>query len=374
MARLKIGVTGSHGFIGSHLYNSLSLLKNEFVLVPFEKNFFEDDRLLDQWVEECDVVIHLAAMNRHPDTQVIYNTNIKLVALLVKSFERTQHTPHVLFSSSLQEERDNPYGLSKKIGRELFSRWAESAGGIFTGLIIPNVFGPFCLPFYNSVVATFCSQLCSGQEPAIDVDSDLHLIYVQELIDVIITSIRNRDNNHFKVVASTYRLKVSELLSVLTNYRNSYFFDGIIPDLQDSFSINLFNTFRSYIDYNDHFPFVVKKHEDERGFFSELIKLNIGGQVSFSTTKPGITRGNHFHTRKIERFIVIKGRAEIQLRKYNSDKVYSFVLDGKKPAYVDMPVWYTHNIRNIGDTDLYTIFWINEFYDATDPDTYLEKV
>ncbi|MBA7584035.1 UDP-2-acetamido-2,6-beta-L-arabino-hexul-4-ose reductase [subsurface metagenome] len=153
-----------------------------------------------------------------------------------------------------------------------------------------------------------------------------------------------------------------------------YFEDRIIPLLNDQFEINLFNTFRTYINLESHNPVKLKLHTDKRGSFVETIKSNIKGQFSFSTTKPGITRGNHFHIRKIERFAVIKGKALIQLRRIGTNEVLNFELDGEQPAYVDMPVWYTHNITNTGDEDLFTIFWINEFYDPNDPDTYFEKV
>ena len=168
--------------------------------------------------------------------------------------------------------------------------------------------------------------------------------------------------------------KVSEILSKLKSYKQDYFENGCIPELRDSFEINLFNTFRCFIDIDSRNPVKLKLHSDERGSFVETIKANTGGQFSFSTTKPGITRGNHFHTRKVERFTVIKGEARIQLRRIGTGKVYDFSLSGSEPAYVDMPVWYTHNITNTGNEDLYTLFWINEFYDPEDPDTFYEKV
>ncbi|MCK9401523.1 MAG: hypothetical protein M0Q51_16210 [Bacteroidales bacterium] len=164
------------------------------------------------------------------------------------------------------------------------------------------------------------------------------------------------------------------MLNKLEKFKKDYFENGIIPDLSISFDRNLFNTFLCYIDHQSFFPFKLKKNSDDRGSFVETIKLNSGGQVSFSTTVPGITRGNHFHTRKAERFAVIKGKARIQLRKIGTNKIMSFDLDGVQPSFVDMPVWYTHNITNTGDEELYTIFWINEFFDPDDPDTYFEAV
>ncbi|MEM0447941.1 MAG: NAD-dependent epimerase/dehydratase family protein, partial [Thermoplasmata archaeon] len=150
----RIGITGQNGFIGSHLYNTLKLYPNEFDLIEFKRDFFEDDSVLDYFVKQCDVIIHLAALNRHNEAGIIYNTNTSLVKKLINSLERTNSTPHILFSSSSQEERDNLYGKSKRDSRILLSDWSAKSGGKFSGLIIPNVFGPFGKPFYNSVIAT----------------------------------------------------------------------------------------------------------------------------------------------------------------------------------------------------------------------------
>jgi UDP-2-acetamido-2,6-beta-L-arabino-hexul-4-ose reductase len=163
-------------------------------------------------------------------------------------------------------------------------------------------------------------------------------------------------------------------LSYLENFKSLYYLKSEIPKLESHFEINLFNTFRSFIDHKSFFPVKFTKHIDTRGAFVEIIRLGLGGQVSFSTTVPGITRGNHYHTRKIERFAVIKGKALIQLRKVDSDEIIDILLDGNEPSYVDMPIWYTHNIKNIGEEDLYTIFWINEFYNPEDADTYFVEV
>ncbi|MDE3185884.1 MAG: NAD-dependent epimerase/dehydratase family protein [Bacteroidota bacterium] len=371
---IRVGITGQAGFIGKHLYNMLGLFPDEFERIEFERTWFEEEKKLEEFVKNCDVIVHLAAMNRHHDPQVIYQTNINLVEKLVAALERTESKVHVIFSSSTQEERDNLYGRSKKEGRDLMIQWAEDSGGKFSGMIIPNVFGPFGLPNYNSVVATFCYKLTHNETPKIEVDGDMKLIYVGELVNEILNEIRAGESNHEVNVAHTAECKVSELLSLLEKYRSEYQDKGIIPSLNNRFEINLFNTFRCYMDIEHHFPVKFTQHTDPRGAFVEVIRLNIGGQVSFSTTVPGITRGNHFHTRKIERFAVIKGKALIQLRQIGTGKVMDFYLDGTEPAYVDMPVWYTHNITNIGEEELYTIFWINEFFNPEDADTYFETV
>ena len=371
---LKIGITGQAGFVGTHLYNTLGLFPEEFERIDFQKEYFEDPNQLNEFVAQCDVIVHLAAMNRHNDPQVIYDTNIGLVEKLIQSLDQTKSKAHVLFSSSSQEERDNLYGKSKKEGRELMIDWADKAGGKFTGMIIPNVFGPFGHPNYNSVVATFCHKLAHNETPTIEVDGELKLIYVGELVEAILSEIRKGKSNAELVIAHTSESKVSQLLSLLECYKAAYQDKGIIPSLNTTFELNLFNTFRCYMDIANHFPVKFVEHTDPRGSFVEIIRLGVGGQVSFSTTVPSITRGNHYHTRKIERFAVIKGKALIQLRRIGTDEVLDFYLDGAEPAYVDMPIWYTHNIKNIGDEVLYTNFWINEFYDPNDPDTYFENV
>lgn len=371
---IKVGITGQNGFVGNHLYNTLGLSPEKFQRIPFQKEFFEKTENLDVFVQQCDVIVHLAAMNRHESQDFIYQTNIGLVQKLVASLERTSSKAHVLFSSSSQEERDNLYGKSKKEGREILAHWAKNNQGTFTGLVISNVFGPFGLPFYNSFIATFCHQLTHGETPKIDVDGEVKLIYVNELVTEIITQIELGKTNELFQLPYTSTHKVSEILAKLNYFKSTYFDKGEVPVLETSFDLNLFNTFRCYFDIKNHYPVKFVQHTDTRGAFVEVIRLGMGGQVSFSTTLPGITRGNHYHTRKIERFAVIKGKALIQLRKIGTDDVFDFYLDGNEPAYVDMPIWYTHNIKNIGEEDLYTNFWINEPYNTEDADTYFEEV
>lgn len=371
---LKVGITGQKGFVGTHLFNTLGLQPEVFERISFERSFFDDDAKLDAFVSKCEVIVHLAALNRHNEQEVIYETNLSLVKLLVASLERTNSKAHVLISSSSQEERDNLYGKSKKEGRELLANWATKSGASFTGLIIPNVFGPFGHPYYNSVVATFSHQVANGEIPKIEVDGQLKLIYVGELVAEIVNAIQNKTNDAKYTVNYTSEAKVSELLALLQDYKTTYQDQGQIPAINSTFELNLFNTFRCYMDIKNHFPVKFTQHTDPRGTFVEVIRLGVGGQVSFSTTVPGITRGNHYHTRKIERFAVIKGKALIQLRKIGTEEVLDFYLDGENPSYVDMPIWYTHNIKNIGEEVLYTNFWINEFFDPNDPDTYFENV
>ncbi|MDD4374251.1 MAG: NAD-dependent epimerase/dehydratase family protein [Bacteroidales bacterium] len=379
-SRLKIGITGQTGFVGTHLYNTLGLHPDKFQRIPFQDEYFKEESKLNEFVKQCDAIVHLAAMNRHNDPEVIYQTNMGLVKQLIAACEATNSTPHILFSSSTQEERDNLYGKSKKEGRELLEQWALNNNAQFTGLIIPNVFGPFGHPYYNSVVATFCHQLTHNETPKIEVDGEIKLIYVGELVKEVIEYIEAMAAEEEKGLADTVFvdytaiIKVSDLLTKLQQYKSNYFEKGEIPSLDTPFERNLWNTFLCYLDHESFFPHHLKLNTDNRGSFVETVKLNSGGQVSFSTTVPGITRGNHFHTRKAERFAVIKGKATIELRRIGTDKVMTFELDGTQPSFVDMPIWHTHNITNVGDEELYTIFWINEHFDPEDTDTFFEKV
>jgi UDP-2-acetamido-2,6-beta-L-arabino-hexul-4-ose reductase len=369
----RIGITGPNGFVANHLAQTL-ILQEHYEVIPCKRAAFEDSRLMDQFVSQCDVIVHLAAVNRHHDQNELFEVNLGLSAALVDAFERTNCGPMVIFSSSTQEERDNLYGQSKKQARELLSDWAKANNATFCGMVVPNVFGPFGDPFYNSVVATFCHQLTHGEQPQIQVDADINLIYVGELVHHIMSAIEQEVNQEKLIVEHTSTMKVSSILDRLIEFQNQYVQNGEIPLLVTKFDIQLFNTFRCYMPLATYFPKKYIAHRDDRGAFVELIRHGISGQSSFSTTVPGITRGNHFHTRKIERFAVIKGKALIEMRRIGTIEVLSFELNGDEPSYVDMPIWYTHNIKNIGESELLTAFWINEPYDPTDPDTYFINV
>ena len=221
---IKIGITGQSGFIGTHLYNTLGLKPQQFERIPFEDSFFNEEKKLIRFVKSCDIIVHLAAMNRHNDPEVIYKTNTGLVKQLITACEASGSKPHIIFSSSTQEEQDNLYGRSKKEGRKLFEKWADKNNTSFNGLIIPNVFGPFGHPYYNSVVATFCHQLTHNEQPRIEVDGELKLIYVSELVKNIIQQIistRSQITDHQSPVI--FIVRVLECSGDLVLYFISYF-------------------------------------------------------------------------------------------------------------------------------------------------------
>jgi len=264
---LRIGITGRSGFIGTHLANTIYLYKHKYELIDFEDSYFQNEVLLKNFVTHCDVIVHLAALNRHSKPEEIYRTNIALVEKLISALESTNSKPHIIFSSSTQEDKNNPYGSSKKKGRELFESWAERNQAGFTGLIIPNVFGPFGIPFHNSFISTFSHQLTHNLEPKIEIDAEVGLIYVNELVKHILNIIETDSKSKSIVrLEETSKHKVSEILSMMNKFKKEYIEYGIIPLLDTDFKRNLFNTFRSYIDFNTHFPFKFKLNKDDRGY------------------------------------------------------------------------------------------------------------
>lgn len=367
-----VGVTGAAGFIGRNVVANLTRVDG-YTVRECGRATFADDASLDAFVAGCDVIVHLAGVNRGTDDEIA-RVNPELAQKLVASAERTGTVPHFLYSSSTQETAENVYGRAKREAGEILATWAAAAGGSLTKLVIPNVYGAGAKPFYNSVVATFCHQLATGETPEIHVDKSVEFIYIKELVDAICGHVASPLPGCQTIgVEGSAELTVRELLETLTSFRDSYFGDGVVPDLSDRTRQHLYATFLSYVSTDDlrHCP---PLHTDDRGSLVEVIKLSSGGQVFFSTTKPGVIRGNHFHTRKIEWFCVLKGEAIIRLRPIGGETIREFRVSGDKPQFVSIPVLHTHHIENVGDEELLTVFWCNEIFDASDADTYFEKV
>ena len=372
MKHVTVGITGMVGFMGSHLRDRLKREENVTV-PPFEDCFFDDSKRLRDYVAQCDVIVHLAAMNRG-DEDEIYRVNVELVSKLVSAFEAAKVRPNVIFSSSTQIEHDNPYGKSKKEGARILTEWAQQNNAPLTVMVIPNVFGDKGQPFYNSVVATFCHQLTHNEKPIIKIDGELNLIYINELTDIMVVRALNPppDVDTMKI-QPTFKAKVSEILALLESFKEYYYQKRVVPECKNDFERNLYNTFITYMDDAD-FEQHQEQHCDDRGSLFEVVIQADAGQVFFSTTKPGITRGNHYHTRKQEKFCVVKGQAMIRLRRIGTDEVIEYQVSGDHPASVEMPIFHTHNITNVGDTDLLTLFWTNELFDPNNPDTFYEEV
>ncbi|MHC4664286.1 MAG: polysaccharide biosynthesis C-terminal domain-containing protein, partial [Planctomycetota bacterium] len=252
--------------------------------------------------------------------------------------------------------------------------WSGRTGAAVSALAIPNVYGDGGLPHYNSVVATFCYELAHGGKCEIHVDKELSLIYINELTEVMWQKIQNPPSGYENVgVKETATIKVSEILALLEKFREYYFEKRIVPTFENDFERNLYNVFITYMQDEDHEQRHVI-HADDRGMLYEIVKVEDGGQVFYSTTKPGIVRGNHYHTRKMERFCVVKGDAVIRLRRIGTDEVVEYRVSGHEPGFIEIPIFHTHNIENVGQDDLHTLFWTNELYDPADPDTFYEEV
>ncbi|MBI9015950.1 MAG: NAD-dependent epimerase/dehydratase family protein [Phycisphaerae bacterium] len=372
MAKITVGITGMAGFVGSHLRDRLAR-EDGIEVLPFEDSFYDNPGRFIDFAGQADVIVHLAGVNRD-EPEVIYNKNIELMQKLLDYCDKANNYPPILFSASTQIDRDNEYGRAKKRGMELLEQFCQTKGSTGISMVVPNVFGDNGKPFYNSVVATFCYQVTHGDEPTIQNDGQMSMIYINNLVDDIYDLIQqNRKGYSVEYIKPRVDIKVSEVLALLKKFQAGYTECGMVPAVNNEFERDLYNCFITYMDERD-WQRNLKLNTDDRGSFIEVFKLEKGGQVSFSTTKPGITRGNHYHIRKNEKFCVISGHASIKLRRIGTDKVIEYKVSGDKPAWVEMPIYHTHNISNIGDSELVTLFWINEHFNPEDPDTFYEQV
>lgn len=365
---IKVGITGIDGLIGWHLRSFLHGQKG-IELRGADKPEFADKELLLKFVSGCDVIVHLAGLNRGDEAEVA-RANVEITNTLLGACRAAGARPHIIFSSSTHIYRDTPYGKSKRGCTELLRAWAAENKTVFTNLILPNVFGEGGRPFYNSVVSTFCSQLAEGQKPEVITDSEIELLHAQSVAREIFALINKPVDGDLPLAGG--KILVSQLLAKIKTMAESYS-GHVIPDLRTPLDLAVFNTYRSYL-FPEKVPVAIDLKTDARGYLFEATKSLNGGQTFISSTVPGITRGNHYHTVKMERFLVIKGKACVRVRKLFSDKVHEFFVDGGKPEYIDMPALHTHNITNTGDGELITMFWSNEIFDPANPDTYQETV
>jgi UDP-2-acetamido-2,6-beta-L-arabino-hexul-4-ose reductase len=375
--RQAIGVTGSSGFIGGHLTRRLSQSAScndsDGQVLACSRRDFEELDALKAFVGQCDTIVHLAGMNRG-DESTVYETNVALVDRLIDALIATRNRPHVILASSTQRDRTTAYGRSKKQGEHLLREWAQQCGAHLTVLVIPNVYGPGCRPFYNSVVATFCHQLAHRQRPVIIDDHQIEFVWILDVLEAVVQAVDDRRSGVVEArIAPTACLTVSALLARLQAIRHSFFEANIVPDLSDPLTATLYTTFLSHVDLDDHChrPQV---HSDARGNLYEILRLAAGGQVFFSTTKPGVIRGNHFHCHKVEWFCVVRGEAVIRLRRVGDHQIREFRVSGQSPEFISIPALHTHSIENIGEEELLTMFWCNEIFEPADPDTFYEHV
>ena len=266
-------------------------------------------------------------MNRGADEEIL-KTNVALAESLVAALEDCGTRPHLLFSSSTHSEGDTAYGRSKRNASEILGRWSEKTNATFANMILPHVFGEHGRPFYNSVVSTFCHQLAIGEQPVVHEDGNLELLHTQNLAAQIVRFIEDGASGDIRLDGRAIR--VSELLARLDSLAGSYR-SGVIPDLREAFDLQLFNTYRSYL-FPDTYPVELQRHSDDRGSLIEAVKSGHGGQAFASWTEPGITRGEHFHLGKIERFLVINGDATIRIRRLFDDRIHEFEVSGRRPS------------------------------------------
>lgn len=354
---MNVGITGHNGFIGYHLWVCLKYLHTMNV-VKIERDFSN--------VNECDIIVHLAEKNRGNDHEV-YSNNIKSCEDLINNFNGQK----IIYASSTHENDTSIYGKYRRENKQKFKDWSIKNNSEFVSLQIPNVFGPFCKPNYNSFIATFCYNLINDKEIIINENprwiNEINLVYVQSLCEQIVNVIKGSTNG---VIKPDFSATVSSIHKKLSKFKEQYIDNNTIPQLNDINDTNLFNTFRSYM--NDRL-FSMKSHSDERGTLSETVRTISGGQSFVSTTRPNHVRGQHFHFRKLERFCVLSGKAEINLRKIGTDEVITYNVDGDNVQFIDMPILYTHNIKPVDD-DIVAMFWVNELFDENDIDTYWEEV
>ncbi len=368
---MRIGITGSNGFIGWHLRCYLKTRNDVDEVRLAGRDVFQSLEKLVEFVDGVDVIVHLAGVNRAEPKELVEG-NAEPAAQLVKALEQVGINPFLIYTSSTQAVvASSPYGEGKAAVSEIFQTWATNSSARFVNLIVPHVFGEYGRPNYNSAVATFAHQVAAGEVPSIHNDGQLELVHVQDLVEQIINLFEQGVSGDVRVEGRA--IGVIEVADQLKLLHHTYVDEGQFPDLSDHFTRCLFNTFRGAIAYSERHRVVIK-HEDYRGWLVEAVKVNSGGQCFVSTTKPGITRGNHFHLRKVERFIVLQGKAKIQLRKLFSNEIVSYTLDGSVPSYVDIPTMHTHSITSVGEDELITLFWTDEFFDPDIPDTTFEEV
>jgi len=365
---IRIGITGADGFLGWHLRVHL-LPQADVTVICADRDMFADTAKLRTFAAGCDAIAHFAGVNRGEDAEIEAG-NATIARALVDALSAAGGHPHVVYANSIHHDRDTAYGRGKRQGAELLAGWASRAGARFTNLVLPHVYGEGGRPNYNSVVATFCHELSQDKHPRMSKEGDLELAHAQQVAAEVMACIRQARAGETRLAGVP--LQVSALLERLGSFASDYG-KQVIPRLDSALDLNLFNTYRSYL-FPARYPVKLAQRSDARGALFEAVKSQHGGQCFISTTHPGVTRGNHYHSRKIERFLVLQGDALIRLRRLLAPHVHEFRVSGATPCYIDMPTFHTHDITNVGAGELVTLFWSHELYDPGQPDTYAEKV
>lgn len=369
---MKILVTGAKGFIGRNLIAELRNRKYEDI---FEYDRDTDSSLLDEYCKEADFVFHLAGVNRPKEKSEFMEGNFGFTSDLLDSLKKHNNTCPVMISSSIQAELNNPYGESKKAGEDLLIAYGKETRSKILVYRFPNVFGKWCRPNYNSAIATFCHNIAHDLPIQVnDPSVVMNLVYIDDVVNELINALEGNENEvgEFCEVPVVHTITLGEIVDLIYSFKNSRE-DKSVPNMSDEFTKKLYSTYLSYLP-EDKFSYDLTMNVDQRGSFTEFIRTPDRGQVSVNISKPGITKGNHWHHTKNEKFLVVSGKGVIRFRKIDSGEVLEYFVSGDKMEVVDIPTGYTHNIENLGDSDMVTIMWANEPFDPEKPDTYYLEV
>lgn len=398
---MKILVTGAHGFVGKNLCAQLNNIKdgkarNYPVKISevMEYDLDTPTELLDGFCKKADFVFNLAGVNRPQNQEEFMQGNFGFASTLLDTLKKHRNTCPVMLSSSIQATLigrygESDYGKSKLAGEELFFRYEKETGAKVLVYRFPNLFGKWCRPNYNSVVATFCNNIANGLPIQVnDRSAKLEMLYIDDLVEEMIAALTGQehrcefdgletvlqDNGRYCAVPITHKVTLGDIVDLLHTFAEQPT-TLMMPEIPDqSFAKKLYSTYLSYLP-KEKVAFPLKMNVDERGSFTELLRTGKCGQVSVNISKPGITKGQHWHHTKWEFFIVVSGHGLIQQRKIGSDEVIEFDVSGDKIEAVHMLPGYTHNIINLSDTEnLVTVMWANELFDPNHPDTFFEKV
>ncbi len=368
----KVLVTGANGFIGKNLCVQLDR-DEDIQILRFGSNNTHTE--LQKLIQEADFIFHFAGVNR-PKDEVEFDTgNRELTEVITTELQKINKQTPIFLSSSIQAKLDNPYGTSKKAAEELLFSLSKNNDNPVYVYRLPNVFGKWCRPNYNSVVATFCNNIATGQDITInDPTTKLTLVYIDDVIRECLKCLNDKlkPSTTIHSISKEFTVNLKELADTIYSFKSSRE-TGLLPSFESDFERYLYATYTSYLE-TDNFDYELEMKHDERGWLSEFVKSKQFGQIFVSKTKPGITRGNHWHHTKIEKFLVVSGEAEVKFRKLETKEVYRYKVTGEKLKVLDIPAGYTHSITNTGKDELITIFWSDEIFNPEEPDTYFLEV
>lgn len=380
---MNILVTGAKGFVGRNLCAELKNIRDgkaktykvDSNLEIFEYDIDTDPALLDTFCQKADFVFNLAGVNRPKDQKEFMEGNFGFASTLLSTLKKHKNTCPVMISSSTQAALDNPYGESKRAGEELMRKYSSETGAKVLIYRFPNLFGKWCRPNYNSAVATFCNNIANGLPITVnDPSAVMHLLYIDDLVLELIEALTGDEhhNDDFCEVPIVHNITLGKIVDLLNEFKASRT-SLSVPNMSDAFTKKLYATYLSYLP-TDMFSYPLKMNIDNRGSFTEIIRTQDRGQFSVNISKPHITKGEHWHHTKNEKFCVVSGKGVIRFRKIDSTEVIEYFVSGDRIEVVDIPTGYTHNIENLGETDMVTFMWCCEPFDPTHPDTYFEKV